>query len=356
MLTLVPSIGILLKTYRKTRFPSHAYLTISIVFFLLNSITQLLMTSFLATTDEDGAKLIWSIMNGFLIVAILFIFFAFMYVRYNRNHPATNVVSLFAGALILILVLPEFKTVTYDPTMQVWLSSYPPIVTLLILPMAIIGIGSFVVPIMRKLIRFKDRKVRRQLLVQTAGLCVLIIWAAFTGFTSNPILRTIRPFLLPIGCLIWSMTLIIDPFNVMVSNARLTSLIITTRNGLPIYGYDFEAKKDIESMEISGLLSGVTSALEAISSKMTNDQAVLSEVAYKDKVMGVTAVGFLTAYVNGERFDRTLKVVLLYLLKIIQDDVLLQSSIKKDSVALTPADEQHLTTLITSSLARVLVL
>ncbi len=91
-------------------------------------------------------------MNLFLILAILLIFFAFMFVRYNRNHPATNVVSLFAGALILILVLPEYKTVTYDPVMQVWLSSYPPMMTILVLPMATIGIGSFIVPIVSKLI------------------------------------------------------------------------------------------------------------------------------------------------------------------------------------------------------------
>ncbi len=182
------------------------------------------------------------------------------------------------------------------------------------------------------------------------------MWAAFTGFTSNPILRAIRSFLLPIGCLIWSITLIIDPFNVMVSNAQLMSLFITTRNGLPIYGYDFEAKKPIESMEISGMLSGVTSALEEISGRITSDQALLSEVAYKNTVMGVTALGFLIVYVNGERFDRTLKVVLQYLLKAIQDDILLKSSIKKDSVVMSTTDDRHLTTLFKSSLARVLVL
>ncbi len=53
MVTLIPTISILLKTYSQTHFPSHAYLAISILFFTVK-------TSFLSTTDENGAKLFWS--------------------------------------------------------------------------------------------------------------------------------------------------------------------------------------------------------------------------------------------------------------------------------------------------------
>ena len=42
-------------------------------------------------------------------------------------------------------------------------------------------------------------------------------------------------------------------------------------------------------------------------------------LAYEDTVIGITAVGFLRAYVFGERFDKTLETVLNVLLRDIQN-------------------------------------
>jgi hypothetical protein len=175
------------------------------------------------------------------------------------------------------------------------------------------------------------------------------------AFTGNDLIRSLRPFLFPLGVFIWSLTLAIDPINVMVSSAKLTDIVIINKCGLLVYDYDFKAKKETSDELVSALLSGVLGALEYISSRAYKEKSTLSQVVYKDKVIGIISDGFLYAFVIGEQFDVVLGVVLKTLLKDLQTSPELQNAINENSVALTIEHNKIISQKVKDVLGRVLL-
>ncbi len=254
---------------------------------------------------------------------------------------------------------------TYSETLGAWTAKYSIWIPALTAPMLLFFIISFILPISTKLFRTEDPDIKKQLFVQVVGFIIIIIWVIFAVFSSNYILRAIRPFLMAAGWFIWSITLIIDPFNIMISNAKINQLLITTDSGLPVYYNDFtsdkeevkkedekEGKKEVSIDLTSGLISGVTKALEEIMERKSE----LNTVVYKDKVIGTTATGFLQAYVFGERFDKTLETVLNVLLRELQENPVLASKIDPGFVNFDETSEKLLKNIVEQNLKRVLII
>ncbi|MHA1416131.1 MAG: hypothetical protein ACTSRR_07710 [Candidatus Heimdallarchaeaceae archaeon] len=82
----------------------------------------------------------------------------------------------------------------------------------------------------------------------------------------------------------------------------------------------------------------------------------LNTVVYKDKVIGTTAVGYLQAYIFGERFDKTLETVLNVLLREIQDNPALALKITPNFVDLDGASGKILKLIVEKNLKRILVI
>ncbi|MHA1115372.1 MAG: hypothetical protein ACTSPJ_04300 [Candidatus Heimdallarchaeaceae archaeon] len=360
-LTFITSSIILFRTYKQTRFLSHFLLGTSYLLWVFNSIGRFI-TSFykenvIIFNNTRLISLIWIIVNCLLILGMIFVFYSFIYFKTNRLHPIINIVSFLGGALFFAFIMPDFTELTYSEQLGAWSAKYSIWISVLVVPMLLFFIVSFILPISTKLIRTKDKDIRKQLFVQIVGLIIVIVWAFFAGFTSNAILRAIRPFLMATGWFIWSSTLIIDPFNIMISNAKISQLLITTTSGLPIYYDDFtfdekEVKSEISADLASGLISGVTQALEQIMERKSE----LNTVVYKDKVIGTTAVGYLQAYIFGERFDKTLETVLNVLLREIQDNPALALKITPNFVDLDGASGKILKLIVEKNLKRILVI
>lgn len=289
-------------------------------------------------------------MNFFIILGEIFVFYAFVYVKFNRFHPSINVVSFLADATILAFILPQFTSLSRSDN-GVWTARYPGWTLVLILPLLLFFLGSFLWPLITKLIKVKKWHQRRQLLLQSLGLLTVFAWALLAAFTSNNKIAIIRPFVLPIGWLIWSLTLLIDPFNIMVSNAEVSKILITTNRGLPVYYYAKGETGGTPTELTAGLIEGVKTALEQFSSS----KGVLTNVVYKDEVIGITSYGYLNAYVFGERFDKTLETVLKYMLREIQESPEFKG-ITADYVDLTPEVSEKLREKFNKTLERVLII
>ncbi|MHA1416130.1 MAG: hypothetical protein ACTSRR_07705, partial [Candidatus Heimdallarchaeaceae archaeon] len=203
-------------------------------------------------------SLIWIIVNCLLILGMIFVFYSFIYFKTNRLHPIINIVSFLGGALFFAFIMPDFTELTYSEQLGAWSAKYSIWISVLVIPMLLFFIFSFILPISTKIVRTTDKDIRKQLFVQIVGLIIVIIWAFFAGFTSNAVLRAVRPFLMATGWFIWSLTLIMDPFNIMISNAKISQLLITTTSGLPIYYDDFTFdEKEVKSEISADLASGV---------------------------------------------------------------------------------------------------
>ncbi|UJG41222.1 MAG: hypothetical protein K9W45_01860 [Candidatus Heimdallarchaeum aukensis] len=360
-LTFITSSIILFRTYKQTRFLSHFLLGTSYLLWVFNSIGRFI-TSFFSENviifdNTRLISLIWIIVNCLLILGMIFVFYSFIYFKTNRLHPIINIVSFLGGALFLAFIIPDFTELTYSEQLGAWSAKYSIWISVLVIPMLLFFIFSFILPISTKIVRTTDKDIRKQLFVQIVGLIIVIIWAFFAGFTSNAVLRAVRPFLMATGWFIWSLTLIMDPFNIMISNAKISQLLITTTSGLPIYYDDFtfdekEVKSEISADLASGLISGVTQALEQIMERKSE----LNTVVYKDKVIGTTAVGYLQAYIFGERFDKTLETVLNVLLREIQDNPALALKITPNFVDLDGASGKILKLIVEKNLKRILVI
>jgi hypothetical protein len=346
---------ILARTYHASKYPAHLYLMIG---FTLNLGMAVIRFTTSAIGDQMGGfiSILWSMMNLMFILGIFFVFFAFIFARYNKIHPITIIVALIFGFASCLVMLPEFRTLVYDASVGAWSSDYSFVLLLSIIPAMVICTISFVLPILFKIRAFRGKKVKKgPLFAQATGLVVVFIWAGMIVFTGNSLIRNVRPFLFPLSIFIWSFTLAIDPLNVMVSSARLSDLVITNKCGLLVFDYDFKHKKETADELVSALLSGVLGALEYISSRTYDDKTTLSSVIYKDKVIGVVNEGFLFAFVIGEQLDMALTVVLHSLLRDLQAEPRYSDAITPTHIALSTENKVAISEKVQNMLDRILV-
>ncbi len=354
---------ILLWTYKKTKYLPHIMLSIGLFFQWIASALKFITAFFpenyivlsdLGTTSDVGiVELLWAIDNIFLIAGIIIIFASFIYIRTNRFHPILNFISFLGGALVFALVYPDFTTIVYIQEVNSWSASYSPFVMLFIFPLILFFLGSFIFPLAYKIRKSTDKKMRWQLGMQIVGFSFVLIWAFLAAFTSAGLVSLIRPIMFDIGWFIWSLTVLMDPFNIMVSNAKVDQLMITTSSGLPVYYYDSK----MSSYDISpDLTASVMAGIEKVLEEIVREKSELNTVIFGDQVVGVVNHGILNAYVFGGRFDKTLETVLHFLLQKIQEEESLIIQINSDYINLTPEGGQLLSEMIEESLKSVLIL
>ncbi|HUU78546.1 MAG TPA: hypothetical protein VMX55_09370 [candidate division Zixibacteria bacterium] len=355
------STFILFSTYRKTKYISHLLPGISFCLLLINGILRFVASFFqeeIVLYETAGGitlglvGILWSIMNICLILGIFLLFFSFFYVKMNSFHPLLNIISLLMGATIFAFSYPTFTDLNYDLETVSWQATYNTLVMILILPLFVVFVISIIVPVITKIRRSSYREQKSQMTVQIVGLSLVLIWSILAAFTRYDIIALIRPFLLPVGFLIWSITLIADPFNIMVSNAKINQIYIATQDGLPFYFKDLEGTQIISSTLAATIISGVKTALEELVQK----EDKLSVLTYENQVLGIVSFGPITAYIFGERFDKILETVIMFLLQAIVRNPSLMYYITQNVVSLDEEFTKEINFLVDETLKSVLII
>ncbi|MHA1125060.1 MAG: hypothetical protein ACTSO7_12430 [Candidatus Heimdallarchaeota archaeon] len=351
---------ILFKTHSKTKYIAHLIQGVSFCFFLVNVIlrfvTSFFDTEVLIRETADGIAItvvgiLWALMNIFLILGICLLFISFFYIKMNRFHPLLNLVSIIIGANIFVFSYPTFTVLEFDPIILAWKASYNILVTLLIIPLLIVFVISIFVPVITKIVKTSYKEQRNQMVVQLFGIFMVLTWSFLAAFTSYPTIALIRPFLLPAGWIIWSATLIVDPFNVMISNSSISQLYITTESGIPFYYKDLSESQYLSSELAASVISGVKSALEELV-----QEEKITVMNYEKQVLGIVQVGYLTAYVFGERFDHILETVLRFSLQTMIDTPKLDFVLNQQVLAMDDEFTLEIDNLINDNLKSVLVI
>lgn len=352
---------ILFKTHKKTKYIAHLIQGVSFCFFLINVILRF-VTSFFSTEvlireTADGIAItvvgiLWALMNIFLILGIYLLFLSFFYIKMNSFHPLLNIVSIIIGANIFAFSYPTFTVLNFDPIIKTWKASYNTLVTLLIVPLLIVFVLSIFVPVLTKIRKTSYNEQRNQMIVQLFGILMVLIWSILAAFTKYSVIAMIRPFLLPAGWIIWSATLIVDPFNVMISNSKISQLYIATENGLPFYYKDLSESQYLSSELAASVISGVKSALE----ELVQQEEKITVMNYEKQVLGIVQVGYLTAYVFGNRFDQILETVLRFSLQTMIDTPKMNFVLSQQVLAMDDDLTLEIDTLINDNLKSVLVI
>jgi hypothetical protein len=289
------------------------------------------------------------------MLGLLSMFFTFTYVRYNHFHPITNLASFDIGIVLSLLWIQKGNILVYDELLRTWVGHYNPFLGIFAFPMIILVLYAFIIPLLKKMKAIHEDNVQTQLFLQLLGISLMILWGFLGSFSSIRIIQVTRVFLLPLGWLFWSISLKLDPFNIIVSNASLTHIVLTTESGLPILVYNVKTNQNEHYEIVSSLLMGIRTALEEVHHQILKKQTQLVENRYQDKVITLIKVNFLTAYLIGDRVDEIIKMVIQTVLNELLQEKEFFENIKDGSLNLSTSLINNITLKLSKAVKRVLV-
>jgi hypothetical protein len=93
---------------------------------------------------------------------------------------------------------------------------------------------------------------------------LIIVWVGLTGFTSNEIVRQIRPLIFAIAVLFWSLPLLTNPLSLAFTTTRVNTVIIANKTGTPLVAVDMISGEEAETTLLMGMLSAIKSSMESV--------------------------------------------------------------------------------------------
>ncbi len=190
------------RTWTRYRFASHRYMTLTFVMWAMSSLGRLL-TNALAGDIPAMSEMGWIFMNMFLLFGILTTFYSFFYFQYNHLPARANVASALGGATVLAYCNPDWFEVSRDPVSGMLTATYQPVVSLFAVPLIILFVVVFLLPIVTKMRLTSNPSTRRESATLLAVLSFLLAWAALAAASAVPLIRLVRPFLFAAGWCVW---------------------------------------------------------------------------------------------------------------------------------------------------------
>ncbi len=270
---------IVVRTFRAYKLPSHLYMVVAFGCFFLSGLSRftsnLLFSSSTSYTSSD-LILQWQLVNTFLVIGWMFIFYGFFRYRSNRFSFGANATSFLGGIILSAFYYPDWITVSYEASTG-WTATYETTIGIIMIPFIIIFILSWILPLII-FIRNNPRTTRSSWLqLLSFGLC--IIWALLVLFSAIEIIKLGRPFLFALSWLLWSFSVYENPLVLCHSKTEADWLLIIHKTGLPLYYYSIS---DQMPQNLT-LAAGMLSSIDTIFSSLLSDGAKLASVGYKDK-------------------------------------------------------------------------
>ncbi|MFX1475037.1 MAG: hypothetical protein ACFFCO_06160 [Promethearchaeota archaeon] len=299
----LPSALLMFKRYRTYRFPAFQYMAIGFAAFLANSVLRL-VCNFFAPGSDAFIKILWQWLNFFLVGGIMMLYYSFFSFQERKLPAWVNLVSILGGCVMCAFINLDWMTVQYDTAFSVWNVAYASVVNVFVIPLIIVFVIAFIWPTLSKFRGSKHPKVRRSTAILLMIFPILLLWGLLSGFTANPAIRFIRPFIFTFCWIIWSLNIWRRPLDMVFTDARFERLLVMTGTGLPILLYDFKENALEDPTLISGLFGALTTALE----KAIDIAAPLQSIIYQDRLVAVERAGSLVLCGIGDEPDTALMV------------------------------------------------
>lgn len=271
-------------TYHKYGHWSHLGLAMANLLFLSSTILAFIIEGL---ADFQLIEIGWMFANIFLYCAFWIIILSLLIAQFDKLPTFSHLITLIAGILIGLILNPENVNIYYESG-QIS-ASYSIYISLCGGLILIVFIITALNPLIKKIISNNIKIKKKQYFIIFIAYTICVFWVIALFLTEIEIIRLMRRFILAIGMFLWSVGLYIDPLTIVISKAKIQKAIILTKNGLPVFSYDFELGEEMSSS--SDLLAGILSAIKSGIEQLVSSGKSLKTMAFEDAIMN---------FVNGE--------------------------------------------------------
>jgi len=278
-------IPLMILTFKKYRHWSHlgigvanlSFLSSSIVAFTLEVSVSLGNIGVTTAFVEIG----WIFANIFLYSAFWIIILSLLLAQFDELPTFSHLVTLLVGFSLGLITNTNNFSISYEAGQLS--ASYSGLISICAGIMYIIFVVLALIPLIKKILSGKVKFKKKQYFIILISYLVLTFWVISLFLTRIEIIRVLRRFSLSLGMFLWSIALYIDPLTIVISKAKIQKIIIITKNGLPIFSYDFEKEKKMESD--SSLIAGLLSAIKSGMERILSSGKALKTMSFEDSIM-----------------------------------------------------------------------
>ncbi len=260
----ISSLILTVNQFRKTAYRSYSLLAIGFIVAIIGSWMR-----FLAIFEQETGRAVVHIQfaNFFLLAGVTSWLIGFIYFRQDKLPLYAVFIGFLGGFVSAALVFSRDVVIYWDEFSHNWNPRYPPYFFLLFGPIILLSIVEIVRPLILKtkqLTREEDKKVLK---IMTIGFILILLWGFLTLFTFNKWVRSLRPFLLSLGWLIWAFGANKQPLILSFTTSRPIALIVfSSRDASAFYFHRFESSDEQEYAEelVAPLLQALRAATTEI--------------------------------------------------------------------------------------------
>ncbi len=271
-------VPFLFRLYGKFRHAGHLGLAIGNALFVCQAIAGFIIYD--TSTDLDILQNVIVAGNLCLVAGFWCVLLAILLAQFDHLPIFSHLVSLIVGMLAVLFLSPSEVHLELNPPRL----SYTPAISILEAGLVAVFLIFAYVPLVKKMHRTKHILKEKHYLVLLLGYTVITAWALLLGFAQFEWVGIFRRYLLPIGLLLWNWALIYDPLTIIITQSRMQKLIVLTKTGLPLFSYDLEHDKPLDTDLIAGLLTAIKSSVEEV---MTSSKSALKSINFENSNLSV---------------------------------------------------------------------
>ena len=262
----------LIKYYHRQKFHAYIYLTEGFFFAILSSILILFSTF---DIDYEVAVLL----NKIIVLLYFISFILWTLGLYLLKHDRLPLfVYLFLYLVGIVFAAYYFSDITFmrEETINQWQPVVPNYLAFVSLPIIILPMLSFTVPIIKKYQLLNDKELKKDLLLVISGIFVIFSWGIVISiFNTDSIWFDIfEGFMIPIGWLLFLLGTRRRPLIILLSNAKPIELLVVSNLSAGVLFHYMFSKESIFKTSPS-LISALLTSINIASSEVFQEPETL---------------------------------------------------------------------------------
>lgn len=271
-------IPLMVWTYKKYGHWSHLGLGIANASFLASTF----IAFFIEGMDNlEVIELGWMFANIFLYCAFWVIILSLLIAQFDKLPGYAHFITILVGILIGLILNPANVDIYFEAGSIS--ASYSFLINLCGGLILVVFVATALNPLIKKILSNKVEFKKKQYLLILIAYLICFFWVISLFLTHLEFIRIIRRGSLAFGMFLWSIGLYIDPLTIVISKAKIQKVLILTKTGLPIFSYNFEEDKEMNSS--SDLLAGILSAIKSGIEQILSSGKSLKTMAFEDSIL-----------------------------------------------------------------------
>ncbi len=274
ILLYLAAITMSLMVYKKYRYLGHLWLLISFFLFFIAYLFRVSVNM----VSEDLISNLWTISNLLLMPGILGLIFVSLLSQYDRLPLRAHFITALVGIIMGLLASSSNVKIIVDDTgiNAIYAPAVGGFSAVLLLLFIVFILRPLVIKIRSKRLSFKQLHI----MLLVIAYLLMVSWVAMTSFTSNTIIRQIRPLIFSAGTFFWSLSLVTNPLSLAITTSRTQMVIVSNKVGIPLVSLDVISGEEADTTLLVGLLNAVKSSMEGV----VGDVA-LKSIIFRDSVL-----------------------------------------------------------------------